>query len=210
MYESSKAVVRRSFDQRFTTRYLVGNGVDIGAGPDSIGNYASLFPLVKSVRAWDIPDGDAMLMASLADQSMDFVHSSHCLEHLDDPYVALSHWIRICRPGGYLVVIVPDEDLYEQGVFPSTFNPTHRWTFTISKRESWSPRSVNLLELLGRFNDVVDVVRVELLDHSYLYGANRFDQTLLPTTEAGIEFVLRKRMLEDLTRKGRYPAPDAV
>ncbi|MBM3546062.1 MAG: class I SAM-dependent methyltransferase [Alphaproteobacteria bacterium] len=206
MHEASKAIMRRSMDQRFATKYLVGDGIDIGAGPDSIGAYASLFPLVKSVRAWDMPDGDAMLMASVADASLDFVHSSHCLEHLEDPYVALGHWLRICRPGGYLVVIIPDEDLYEQGVFPSTFNPTHRWSFTISKRESWSPRSVNLLDLLGRFNDVADVIKVELLDHAYLYGMDRFDQTLMPVTEAAIEFVLRKRTPEDIQCRGIYPA----
>jgi SAM-dependent methyltransferase len=210
MHEASKATVRRSFDQRFTARYFVGEGIDIGAGSDSIASYAPLFPQAKSIRAWDLADGDAMLMASLADASVDFVHSSHCLEHLEDPYVALAHWIRICRPGGHLVVVVPEEDLYEQGVFPSTFNPTHRWTFTISKRESWSPRSVNLIDLLGRFNDVASVIRIELLDHSYLYGMDRFDQTMLPVTEAGIEFVLRKRSFAEIGRKGLYPAKDAV
>jgi len=206
MLEASKSVMRRSHDHRFATRYLIGDGIDIGAGGDPIGNYASVFPLMKSVRAWDLADGDAMVMASVADASLDFVHSSHCLEHLEDPFVALSHWIRICRPGGHLVVVVPDEDLYEQGVFPSTFNPTHRWTFTISKRESWSPRSVNLLDLLGRFNDVADVVRLELLDHGYLYGVERFDQTMLPASEAAIEFVLRKRKPEDIERRGRLTA----
>jgi len=42
---------------------------------------------------------------------------------------------------------VPDEDLYEQGVFPSTF----KWTFTIGKAQSWCPKSINLIELLGHF-----------------------------------------------------------
>jgi SAM-dependent methyltransferase len=205
MRETSKTIVRRSLDQRFATKYLVGDGIDIGAGPDSIGQYAALFPLMRAVRAWEVPDGDAMLMASVPDESLDFVHSSHCLEHLTDPYVALSNWIRICRPGGYVVVVIPDEDLYEQGVFPSTFSPGHQWTFTISKRQSWSPKSVNLLDLLGHFNDVADVVRIELLDHAYLYGHDRFDQSHLPVTETAIEFILRKRTPEDVERKGVYP-----
>lgn len=209
MRETSKSIVRRSLDQRFATKYLVGAGIDIGAGNDSIDNYGSLFPLLQSVRNWDLDDGDAATMAGVPDDSMDFVHSSHCLEHLSDPYLALSQWIRICRPGGYLIVVVPDEDLYEQGVFPSTFSPEHLWTFTISKRESWSPRSVNLLELLGRFDDAVDVIRIELLDHAYLYGRDRFDQTHLPITETGVEFVLRKRTPEDIKRKGVYPARNA-
>ena len=128
MHETSKSILRRIFDQRFATRCLVGDGIDICAGADPVGNYGPLFPLVRSVRPWDVPDGDAMLMARVADASLDFVHSSHCQEHLADPYTALFHWIRICRPGGHLIVVVPDEDLYEQGVFPSTFNPDHKWT----------------------------------------------------------------------------------
>jgi SAM-dependent methyltransferase len=209
MRETSKSIIRRSLDQRFAMKYLVGRGIDIGAGNDSIDHYTATFSLIESVRNWDLEDGDAVLMAGVADDSFDFVHSSHCLEHLADPYTALGNWIRICRPGGYLVIMVPDEDLYEQGVFPSTFSPPHLWTFTASKRESWSPRSINLLDLLGRFNDVVDVIRIELLDHAYLYGRDRFDQTQLPVTEAGIEFVLRKRTPEDIARKGVYPARNA-
>ena len=213
MHETSKSILRRIFDQRFATRYLVGDGdgdgdgdgIDIGAGADSVGNYGPLFPHVRSVRPWDVPDGDAMLMAGVADASLDFVHSSHCLEHLADPYTALFHWIRICRPGGHLIVVVPDEDLYEQGVFPSTFNPDHKWTFTIGKRQSWSPRSVNVLDLLSRFNDKADTLKIERLDYAYMYGHQRFDQSQLPATETAIEFVLRKRTAEDIERKGTYP-----
>src|SRR5260221_7032838 len=38
--------------------------------------------------------------------------------------------------------------LYEQGVFPSRFNGDHKSTFTISKASSWSPVSVNVLDLV--------------------------------------------------------------
>src|SRR5690242_4475065 len=105
MRETSKSIIRRSLDQRFATKYLVGAGIDIGAGSDSLDHYTATFPLIESVRNWDMEDGDAMLMAGVPDDSFDFVHSSHCLEHLTDPYVALSNWIRICRPGGYLVIM---------------------------------------------------------------------------------------------------------
>ena len=100
----------------------------------------SCFP-VSAKCAWDLGDGDATFMESVKDETYDFVHSSHCLEHLLDPEKGLRNWFRILKPGGYLVVIVPDEDLYEQGVFPSTFNADHKWTFTISKSGSWSDKS---------------------------------------------------------------------
>lgn len=205
MHESSKAMVRRNFDARFANRWLVGSGIDIGAGNDSLGMFAASLPRMTALRAWDLPDGDAMLMQGVADESFDFVHSSHCLEHLQDPNVALANWIRICKPGGHLVVMVPDEDLYEQGVFPSTFNDDHKWTFTVGKAESWSPRSINVVELVYRFSAVVAVQKIEVLDAGFYYDAQRFDQTMLPTGESAIEFVLRKRTPEEMARKGRYP-----
>src|SRR5262249_49277314 len=53
------------------------------------------------------------------------------------------------RPGSYLLLVVPDEDLYEQGCWPSRFNPEHRWTFTVHKSRSWSPVSVNVADLVA-------------------------------------------------------------
>lgn len=200
LQETSKSLIRRSYDKRFATRWLIGDGIDIGAGPDSIGNYAPLFPLIRSVRAWDKPDGDAAFMEGVADDSFDFVHSSHCLEHLVDPAVALKHWVRICKPGGHLLIMVPDEDLYEQGVWPSTFNTDHKWTFTIGKAKSWSPRSINVTCLLQQVWHEVATLKIELLDTGFFYGAQRFDQTLTLVGECAIEIVLRKLTSSDGAR----------
>ena len=52
-------------------------------------------------------------------------------------------------PGGHLLCIAPDEDLYEQGVFPSTFNWDHKHTFTIYKKSSFTPKSINVTEMLA-------------------------------------------------------------
>jgi SAM-dependent methyltransferase len=198
VFEASKALFHRLKDSRYATRYLVGNGIDIGSGPDQLGQYAELFPLMKSCRHWDMPDGDAELMESLADDTFDFVHSAHCLEHMRDPRRALDNWLRILRPGGHLVCIVPDEDLYEQGVFPSTFNPDHKYSFTIHKKQSWSPQSISVLDLLTSTKTPIEVKKVELLDATYRYrladivGKRRIDQTMTPVGECAIEFVVRK------------------
>ena len=186
-------MTRRMADSRYATRWLRGDGIDIGCGEDSLVRMAPFLPLIRSVRSWDTPDGDAMDMAGVANDSFDFVHSSHCLEHLGDPYVSMANWIRICKPGGHLVITVPDEDLYEQGVWPSTFNPDHKWTFTIAKDKSWSPGSVNLFDLLARFLPLVDVLKVELMDAGFFYGQPRWDQSWGALSESAIEFVLRKR-----------------
>lgn len=205
MFETSKSMLRRTYDQRFATRYFIGDGIDVGAGPDSLGKYLRLFPLMKSVKGWDLNDGDAMQLDSVADNTYDFVHSSHCLEHLIDPVIALRNWVRVCKPGGHLVIVVPDEDLYEQGVWPSTFNPDHKWTFTTGKRTSWSPRSVNLAHLLEPVLDQVTILRTELLDMAFFYGLQRIDQTGFISGECAIEMVLRRNTADDMARHGRYP-----
>lgn len=197
--------MRRLHDSRFVTRYFVGQGIDIGAGRDSLGQYAEFFFAMTGCKAWDLPDGDAQLLASVADASLDFAHSSHCLEHLRDPVEALRNWLRVIKPGGHVVVTIPDEDMYEQGVFPSVLNTDHKWTFTIHKDDSWSPKSVNLLELLARFAGEAEIVKLEKLDATYRYNLRRLDQTMTPLGECAIEFILRKRTPEEIERRGRLP-----
>jgi SAM-dependent methyltransferase len=190
--ETSKSMVRRMYDIRFATRYFVGRGIDIGAGNDGLSNFKDFFPGIQEVRDWDWHDGDAQLMQGIEDNTYDFVHSSHCLEHLLNPYEGLSNWIRICRPGGHLVILVPDEDLYEQGQFPSTFNGDHKCTFTIFKKESWSPVSVNLMNLLASFGDQIKTLKIELLDATYRYRAPRYDQTYDDIADSAVEIILKK------------------
>jgi SAM-dependent methyltransferase len=200
--------MRRLADSRFATRYFVGEGIDIGCGPDPISFYAELFPLMRTVRNWDLEDGDAQHLDGVPDASFDFVHSSHCLEHMRDPLVALRNWLRVLKPGGHMVIMVPDEDLYEQGVFPSTFNADHKFTFTVYKKTTWSRRSVNVLALIAQLDGVVPL-KVELLDGTYLYRMERTDQTMLPVAECAIEFVLRKTTTMEAERGGRLPEPRA-
>lgn len=137
--------------------WLKGDGLDIGCGPD---------PIVPGVRAFDVGDGDANEILHHVSGSFDFVFSSHCLEHMRDPADALRQWWQLVRPGGLLIVIVPDEDLYEQGYFPSLFNSDHKATFTISKHGSWSPRSINLFDLTRQLEGG-EIVGIELQDAGY-------------------------------------------
>ena len=207
MKECSKSISRRLADSNFINRYLVGSGVDIGGKPDPLLLYKELFCQMKSVKTWDWEDGDAQIMAGVPDEEYDFVHSSHCLEHLVDPREGLKNWFRIVRPGGYLVVTVPDEDLYEQGVFPSTFNRDHKWTFTVFKHTSWSSRSINILDLVRNLDDEAELVRVEQLSATYRFDLPRYDQTLTPVGECGIEFVVRKRTRDEIEDCGRWRRP---
>jgi SAM-dependent methyltransferase len=207
MKECSKSIARRLSDPNFSNRYFVGRGIDIGGKPDPLALYAGMFSRMTSVKTWDWEDGDAQHLAGVADDSLDFVHSSHCLEHLVDPREGLRHWFRVVKPGGFLVVTVPDEDLYEQGMFPSTFNRDHKWTFTIFKHASWCDRSLNVVDLVQALGEAAELVRVEQLSATYRFDLPRFDQTLTPVSECGIEFVVRKRPAEEVAARGRWQRP---
>ena len=191
---TSISLQRRIADHRFATRYFVGNGLDVGGGVDSLALFSEFFPLAKTISRYDLENGDAQLLKNVDDQAFDFLYSSHCLEHLRDANEALTHWLRIVKPGGHLVVQIPDEDLYEQGQWPSRFNSDHKMTFTMSKPKSWSPVSVNVLDLLQGFTAQAQIISVGLVDHGYRYSlqGRGFDQTRTPLAECGIEFVLKR------------------
>lgn len=204
MKECSKSIARRLGDSNFSRRYFVGAGVDIGGKPDPLVLYQEFFPGLASVKTWDWEDGDAQVMAGVPDGHFDFVHSSHCLEHLVDVEQGLKTWLRIVKDGGHLVITVPDEDLYEQGQFPSTFNRDHKWTFTIMKPESWSARSINVVDLVRSLGPQAELVRMEQLSSTYRFELPRYDQTLTPVGECGIEFVIRKRPQGEVADRGRW------
>jgi SAM-dependent methyltransferase len=205
MKECSKAIPRRLSQPNFINRYFVGDGIDIGGQPDPLALYRELFRGMRSVRTWDRADGDAQFLHGIADDAYDFAHSSHCLEHLRDPAEGLRNWLRVVRPRGYVIFTVPDEDLYEQGDFPSSFNPDHQWTFTIFKPRSWHARSLNILTLVTNLGPDAEVIKIELLDSTFRYELPRYDQTSTPVGECGIEVVLRKRPADEIRQGGRIP-----
>ena len=136
---------------------LEGEGIDIGCGPD---------PISPEVKRFDLEDGDANEIGKFISRQFDFVFSAHCLEHMINPSQALLGWWKLVRPGGHLILLVPDEDLYEQGYWPSLFNSDHRSSFTIAKQQSWSPRSFNVMDLMKQLPGS-DVVSIKLHDFGY-------------------------------------------
>jgi SAM-dependent methyltransferase len=198
MRELSKSIVRRQRDPNFITKYFVGNGLDIGGLPDPFSLYSEFFPLSRTVRIWDWEDGDAQFLESLESNSFDFIVSSHCLEHLQDPIQGLGNWIRVTKPGGHLVITVPDEDMYEQGVFPSNKNLDHKTSFTVMKKKSWSTSSINLVQVLTDFSELIDVRKIEVLDSTYRFDFPNYDQTATPIGESAIELILRKRTAREI------------
>jgi hypothetical protein len=62
-----------------------------------------------------------------------------------------------------------------------------------------------MMSLLMQFTPSVDVLKMEVLDMNYRFGADRHDQTRHVLGECAIECVLRKRTALDQQQKGRLP-----
>lgn len=170
----------------------MGHGIDVGGGDDPLAWYASLFGF-ESCRNWDVDDGDAQYLATAEDNSFDFLHSSHCLEHLFDPKVALENWIRVVKPRGYLVVVVPDEELYEHLNWPSRYNSDHKWSFTIYHATQRLEKSLNIIDLAISCARATEIIKIERIEEGYRSDLGDVDQTATATAECAIELVLRKR-----------------
>jgi len=145
----------------FRERYLSGRVIDIGCGRDLV---------CPSAEPFDMPDGDAQQIASLRENNAyDTVHSSHCLEHMRDPIVALAQWWKLVKPGGHLIIVVPDEDLYEQGFWPSRFNHDHKATFRLRNPTSWSPVSHDINFLIENLPGA-EIIEIARQDQNYDYS----------------------------------------
>jgi len=160
---------------------LVGKGLDIGCGND---------PIISNCDRWDWAQGDAQYLAGIEDDTYDWIFSSHLLEHVKNPGAAVARWWKTLRVGGYLILLVPDEDLYEQGVWPSRFNADHKHTFTLSKYSSWSPASVSLVDLLNVLPGH-RLVNLSVADSGYDYSLDGGDQTS-GVAEAACQMIVKK------------------
>lgn len=97
-------------------QFCKGRGVDIGAGQ---------WPL-PGAQPVDLKRTDGHALA-IPDRDLDYVFSSHCLEHLDDPIAALEHWQSRLRSGGVLFLYLPHPDMtYWQPQFCRKHR--HIWT----------------------------------------------------------------------------------
>lgn len=190
-HEQSKAAKRRFNIGKFHSNYFVGTGIDIGAGQDTVGNYRHVFRGMGPVRGWDMPDGDAQYLEGIEDNTFDFAVSSHSLEHMVDVPVALRNWIRVIKPGGHLIIAVPDEEMYERNRWPSVGNSDHKWSFTV-KTDSTMPKSINVMQLAQDIGDIAVVEKIEVINEFYIPGWD-VDQTMTPNTECAIEIIFRKK-----------------
>lgn len=176
MFETKKNFERRKREGYFE-KYFVGQGIDIGCGPD---------PLLPDCRHWDLSDGDAQYLKSIADQSFDWVYSSHCLEHMIDPSIALLNWWRVLKLNGYLVIIVPDFALYEQFQWPSHYNSDHKHKFSLI----FTSETINIVDLVHKLANA-QLLLARINDAHFDYQETKIDRTR-KAGQAEIEVIVRK------------------
>lgn len=107
--------------RHLTVEHCNGNGVDIGSGGDPVVPWAINFDLPRDAFAKYHSEhdprhviqfgGDAKSLP-FKDGVLDFVYSSHLLEDFLDWDPVLREWMRVLKPGGRLVILVPDKKLW--------------------------------------------------------------------------------------------------
>lgn len=143
--ETSKAKARR-LREGFFDRFIKGKGIDIGCAAD---------PLTPDCDRYDddLPGcGDATLMHNATNAKYDWVYNSHLIEHLHDPSKGVRNWIRILKPGGYLIIYAPHRDLYERKKeLPSRWNEDHKFFLLPDRIEP--PHTKSLAEIVQTATD---------------------------------------------------------
>lgn len=120
--------------------YTRGRGLDLGCGmyksyPHFIGvdnrkQWGKKLPPADeyALRINVDIDCDCETLDFFTSNSMDFVFSSHLLEHIQDARKALISWWRIIKPGGHLVLYLPHANFYPH-VGTQHANPDHKHDF---------------------------------------------------------------------------------
>jgi SAM-dependent methyltransferase len=177
--------------EEFKRTYFSGRVIDIGCGPDLVVPHAVPF---------DLEHGDAQrVLDYFPAETFDCVHSSHCLEHMRDVRAALGQWWALVKPGGHLVIVVPHEELYEQGAWPSLFNSDHKATFNLGTRNPALAVSYDIAALVRELPAarIIDAtVQDDGLDYRLLRRATGLRRTFFLVASR------RRRLFRALMRRG--------
>lgn len=132
------------------SRYCSGSGVDVGCGgwpfPGAVG-----IDNENELNAFNFGPHN----------NLDFVFSSHCLEHIADWQEALAHWISRLKIGGTLFLYLPHHDML-------LWRPESPWVSGPGGHQ-WSPTFNVLEEFLKTLNTDIIAGEAEMDKHYSFY-----------------------------------------
>ena len=161
---ASFETVFRRLEFNEVIQYTGGTGVDIGCGLNKIHSAAIGIDMRLGSKDFGYayganiayrPEKPYLELPWFADESLDFVFSSHCLEHIVDPVKSVKEMRRVLKKGGHLVIILPD-DRYYPHVGEKGANPDHKMDYS-------PKRLVNIVQEAGKY----EVIQLDTL-HSRL------------------------------------------
>lgn len=138
-------------------KYMRGRGLDLGAGDSKVLPQAISVDNMHHAQFGftNKPDvmSDVSDLSVFSSQSMDWVFSSHALEHIQDFKAALREWWRVVKQSGYLILYLPHKDFYPNIGQPGA-NPDHKHDFLPEDIIRGMPDGWNLIECQERNNDM--------------------------------------------------------
>lgn len=114
--EASKDDGETAKHRHLVREYCQGNGVDLGSSGVPVVPWAIQLDLPPAeYQRYNPTRGDAhihwrgsALGLPFKDATLDWVHASHLLEDFEEWDTPLNEWDRVLKPGGYLIIAVPD------------------------------------------------------------------------------------------------------
>jgi ubiquinone/menaquinone biosynthesis C-methylase UbiE len=114
-YPSATSKVRHLVE-----KYCVGKGCDVGFGGDKIVkvncdgiDYTQPYAYTGKDKV-DIPCKVGTEPIPVPPNTYDYVYSSHLIEDFEDTTAILEDFVRIIKPGGTLILVFPDQPVYEE------------------------------------------------------------------------------------------------
>lgn len=105
----------KRFIEPFAKEFCKGHGVDVGC---------SIWPIEGAIA---VDNGEEFNALHLPHAELDYVFSSHCLEHIPDWVAAANHWVLNLKATGTLFLYLPD---FSQTYWRPWHNRKHVNAFT--------------------------------------------------------------------------------
>lgn len=125
MIEQTTYMSETSKYRHMTGPYCQGCGIDIASQGDPVVPWAWQLDLPEKEFAYynsnHAPRGPIQLRGDalklpVDSNSLDFCYSSHLLEDYLDWMPVLQEWVRVIKPKGFLVILVPDKERWNEAI----------------------------------------------------------------------------------------------